>query len=160
MKTRRALFSFLFVLLTGSACNKAILHSKDREMEPVSRTFATSVPDALRVAKEVLLNLGYKIDNEDPAAATLKTGWRSTRASSHYLDLFDRQDYGTVGAYYRIDLRVKESSGKADVEVSAPVRSVIGRIRSSHREEKKILGKIADQLRREDFEMTNVGVQE
>lgn len=161
MKTRifpAVLFSL--ILMTLTACNKAILYSRDREMEPVSRAFSTSIPEAFKASKEVLLSLGYKIESEDESAGNLKTGWQSTKAGSHYVDLFDRRDYGTVGAYYQIQIRVTDQSGKAQVEVAAPVRSIVGRIKSSHSEEGRILRKIADLLRREDFEMTNVGVQE
>lgn len=152
---------FLTAVLSSLAgCNKAVLHSKDREMEPIVRVFRPAKPDTYKAAKESLIALGYKIQEEDESQGRLKTGWRSTRASSHYVDLFDRKDYGTVGAYYQIVLSIKEVDGKSEVEVSAPVRSVVGRIKSSHSEEEKVLDRMADLLRREDFEMTNVGVTE
>lgn len=152
--------SALSLLFSVAGCNKAVLHSRDREMEPVSRTFSAPPADAFKSARQALVQTGYKIEREDEAAGTLETGWRSTKASSHYVDLFDRRDYGTVGAYYKIQVRITESGGKSQVEVSAPVRSIVGRIKSSHSEEDKLLDKIAELLRPEDFEMTNVGITE
>lgn len=151
----------LIAITTTTACNRKLLYSRDREMEPISKLFPTAIDEAFRVAKESLIRLGYRIERENPTEATLQTGWLSTKASSHYIDLFDHRDYGTVGAYYRLEVKVAEKEGKAEVEVSAPVRSIIGgRLRSSHREEKKVLKKMADLLRRSDFEMSNVGVEE
>ena len=154
----------LSILILGvfgfSACNKAILHSRDREMEPVSKIYNVSSEEAFKTTKEILIQLGYKIDRDDPADGTLVTGWQSTKAGSHYVDLFDHKDYGTVGAYYRLKVHVTEEGGKAKVEISAPVRSIIGRLHSAHSEENKVLSRLADHVRREDFEMTNVGVTE
>ncbi len=144
----------------GSACQRKILYSKDREMKSVSRLFNTSADEAFRAGREAVTRLGYRVERENIPQKTLQTGWISTKANSHYVDLFDHQDYGTVGAYYRLELRVEESEGKALVEVSAPVRSIVGRMKSSQREEKKVLQKIADLVRREDFELSNVGAEE
>ena len=160
MNKGRSLLVVPILLIILTACNRPLLHSKDREMEPLTKVFPTSAPNALKVGREALVRLGYKIETEDESEGLLKTGWRSTKASSHYVDLFDRRDYGTVGAYYQIKLRVLEKEGKAEVKVSAPVRSVVGRLKSSHAEEQKILQKMTDLLRPEDFEMTNVGVPE
>ena len=158
---RTVLLIALAAAVISSGCNKKIVYSKDRDMEPLSKTFASSsIDDAFKAAKEAVLRLGYRIEREDASQGTLRTGWQSTKASSHYVDLFDHRDYGTVGAYYRIELKISEMAGKTEVEVFAPVRSVIGRMKSSHEEEGKILKKMADLLRKDDFEMSNVGVEE
>ena len=143
-----------------TACNRKIIYSKDRAMEPISKLFNTSLDEAYKTSKEAILRLGYRIDREDEPQKSFRTVWLSTKADSHYVDLFDRRDYGTVGAYYRLQVKVTEKQGQADVEIEAPVRSIIGRMKSSHIEEKKVLKKMADLLRKEDFEMTNVGVEE
>ena len=150
----------LVTLTTLSACTRVLVHSRDREMEPMTKLFNESVEEAYKAARSSVVRLGYKIHREDESQRTIETGWIPTKASSHYVDLFDRKDFGTVGAYYQIQLKVTERSSRAEVEVSAPVRSVVGRIKSNHTEERKILKKIADLLRKEDFEMTNVGVDE
>ncbi|MBI3541352.1 MAG: outer membrane protein assembly factor BamC [Deltaproteobacteria bacterium] len=157
---RHMVFGLLMISFLGG-CNKAILYSHDKAMPPVSRAFNAGVSDAFKAAEEVVKNAGYKIEREDEKQGSLTTGWLSTKVDSHYIDLFDKRDYGTIGAYYRLEIHVTNQDGKALVEVSAPTRSVIsGRLKSSHTAEEKVLGKIADLLRREDFEMTNVGVTE
>lgn len=158
----KGFFLFLFPLILSfqvlAACNRVVLRGREREMEPVTGTFSHPVSDTYRAARESVIRLGYKIQTDDESEGTLKTSWRSTKASSHYVDLFDRRDYGTVGAYYRIEMKISNEDGQSEVEVEAPVRSVVGRIRSAHAVEKEVLKKMADLLRREDFEMTNVGV--
>lgn len=157
--TKNILWASLLILIGTLACNKVLLHSKDRPMDPVEMAFATSVSDALASTRKALDELGYKIEMDDEVAGKITTGWIGTKASSHYVDLFDRRDYGTVGAYYRLEIEAREKNGQAELSISAPVRSVVGRIKSAKSEEKRLLKKVADLLRREDFEMTNVGVQ-
>jgi hypothetical protein len=149
-------------LAVSASCTKVLVHGRDKDMDPVTQLYSTSPEVAYKTGKEALIRLGYKIENEDDKTGTLITNWNSTKATSHYVDLFDRKDYGTVGAYYRLKLQVTESTaGKTQVAVSAPVRSLItGRMRTSNREEKKVLKKIRDLLRSDDFEMTNVGVED
>ncbi len=130
-------------------------------MPPVSQRFDVSPEQAYRISQAALEQLEYSIERTDETALTLQTHWISTKPSSHYIDLFGHEDYGTVSAYYRIELKVEPQEGAAVVTVSAPVRSVIiRRMRTSQREEKKILRKIADLIRREDFELSNVGAKE
>lgn len=148
-------------LLSFTACNKVILHSRDKDFDPAVKTFSAPPEDAFNAAKEALLSRGYKISREDKSDNTLKTAWLSTKADSHYLDLFDRKDYGTVGAYFRIVVHVTDKNGKSEVEISAPIRSIVtGRVRTSYYEEKRIFAKMTDLLRKDDFEITNVGVEE
>jgi hypothetical protein len=162
MKKIALLVIGFFSLAVASSCTKVLVHGRDKDMDPISQLYSTSTEVAYKVGKEALIRLGYKIENEDEKTGTILTNWNSTRATSHYVDLFDRKDYGTVGAYYRLKLEVTESvGGKTQVAVSTPVRSLItGRLRTSNREEKRVLKKITDLLRTDDFSMTNVGVEE
>ncbi len=144
-----------------TGCNKVLLHGRDKGMEPVTKVFKYGADETYKAARSALARLGYKIEKEDQDKGTIRSGWRPTKASSHYVDLFDRKDYGTVGAYYHIELSIRDVSGKSEVEISAPVRSLItGRMRSDHSEERKIFSKMGDLLRKDDFDMTNLGVDE
>ena len=162
MKRTTLLVLAVLAALVHASCTKVLVHGRDKDMDPVNRFYATSVSEAYKVGKEARIRLGYKIENEDEKTGTITTNWESTKATSHYVDLFDRRDYGTVGAYYRLKLQVTESvGGKTQVAVSAPVRSLItGRMRTSNKEENRVLKKMQDLLRTDDFEMTNVGVTE
>ncbi len=151
----------LWAALFASSCTKVLVHSKDKDYEPVTQLFNTSVDLAHKAGAEALTRLGYKIEREDTEPNRILTKWQSTKATSHYIDLFDHRDYGTVSAYYRIKLNIEERGGRALVSVSAPTRAIVyQRMRTSYREEKKVLRKMTDLLRKEDFEITNVGVEE
>jgi hypothetical protein len=153
------LLCFIGIVSSLAACNRVMLHSKDKDMDPVVQVFPVGTDDAIKAAKEVLIKRGYFIERDD--SASLRTKWQSTKATSHYVDLFGRKDYGVVGAYCQIVVKVTDKDGKAEVSVSAPIRGVITkRLFSSNQEEKKILKKMADAFRKEDFEITNVGVSE
>lgn len=151
------------LLLSQGACKNVLVRAQDYPMKPVEERFNTIPAQAYEAAKQALTLSGYKIAREDPKAGSLVTHWASTKSTSHYVDLFDHRDYGTVGAYYQVQVEITadpNEKGWSEVKVSAPARSVVRRIRTSHFEEKKILRKIADLLRREDFELTNVGADE
>ena len=149
----------LLALALLPACNKAVVHGRERPAEPVTQRYDRPVPEIFAAAKTALSQLGYEIRDSDESRGLIRTGWTATRAGSHYTEIFDRKDYGTTGAYYRLDLTVEEREGKTEVSVAAPVKSLVPHQVSSRREERKVLSKIADLLRREDFEMTNVGTE-
>lgn len=168
MNTARKFLTFIVLAMaligaafTNTACNKAILHARDKEMDPEVRLFSAPPADAFKASKEALVAMGYKISRESESEGTLLTGWKSTKADSHYIDLFDRRDYGTVGAYYQIKVKVGESNGKSEVAIATNTKSIIsGRLRTSYYEENRVLGRIADLLRKDDFDITNVGPEE
>ena len=164
MKKAKWAVQFVLVLvavLPSVSCYKVLVHAKDKEQEAVTELYGSSVPETLKVGREALSRLGYRIEREDSAENTLYTGWQSAKPTSHYVDLFDHRDYGTVGAYYRIKLTAEERAGKTQVSVSAPTRAIIsGRLKTSFQEEKRVLKKIRDLLRTDDFDITNVGVEE
>jgi hypothetical protein len=155
------LLILIVTLVLNAGCYKVIVRSKDKDQPPVSELFDTSIDEAIKAGREALVRLGYKIDHEDKDTNTVYSGWQSAKAASHYIDLFDHRDYGTVGAYYRIVLTAEERAGKTQVAVSAPTRAIVsGRLKTSFREERKVLHKMRDLLRTNDFDITNVGVEE
>lgn len=148
--------SFLF-----SACNKPIVKSRDKEFDPLSKTFSNTPNEVFEAAQKVLEQAGFRIARADKDAGLIQTNWISTKATSHYLELFGKKDYGTVGAYYRMTVKLEEKENKSKVDVFTTARSIItGRLHSDYSEEKKFLSKMTDYLRRDDFEITNVGVDE
>ena len=161
MKTCLRFVLLALSLFSLASCNRVLVHGRDKAMQPVTQQYSTSVTDAYKAVKEVVQHMGYSLDKDEESQAHLRTRWQGTKAGSHYINLFDRRDYGTIGAYYRLQVYVKNIEGKAEISVSTETRSLItGRLQSSYTEEKKILKKVADVLRKEDFEMTNVGNSE
>ncbi len=151
----------LIALLATTGCTKVLVYGKDHPAAAtIEKKFSAPAKETFESGKKALDMLGYKIDDSDEAKGSIRSGWMSTKSNSHYLDLFERKDYGTTGAYYRVEISIEEEGGKSVVTISTPVRSLVNHVISSGREERRVLNKMADLLRREDFEMTNVGVQE
>ncbi|MDO8644632.1 MAG: hypothetical protein Q7S00_06690 [bacterium] len=136
-----------------------MVYAKDRPVEPKVKEFNAAPQATYEAAREVLKTLGYKIAYENAEKRLLRTGWLPTTVDSHYVELFDKPDYGTTGAYYRLEFSLEEKEGKVLAVLSASPRSLVPNIKSSGRVEKKIFSRMADLLR-DDIEITNVGVQE
>ncbi|MBI4373535.1 MAG: hypothetical protein HY542_01540 [Deltaproteobacteria bacterium] len=148
------------LLFLTASCNKVVVHGKDRPSPPLSHSFSSSLEEAFAASQKTLAALGYEISKADPSQGTLQTTWAGTKATSHYTDVFGEKDYGVVGTYYRLEIAMQEKEGKTSVSVSAPVRSLVHKQRSTQREERKFLKRLADALRREDFDVTNLGASE
>ena len=160
-KTHSIILGILIVcLISLTGCTKELVYGKDQESPAVSKKFRQGVQEIFEASKTTLKDMGYKIDFEDDERGYIKTGWLSTKADSHYLELFDRQDYGTFAAYYQLEIRVKPSDAETEVTVSAPARCIVRHIKSSHRAEKKFFSKLKDYLRASDLHMSNVGVKD
>lgn len=143
------------------SCTRPLVTGRDYAMQPIAQTFSVPAVAAFEAAEQALRDMDYKVEYANKDQGILRTGWMPTEIDSHYLDLFGREDYGTTGAYYHLAVRIiNEGVGESIVEVAAPIRSVVAKVRSSHRKEKKFLSKVADQLRPADVKVTNIGVVE
>ncbi|MBI1909330.1 MAG: hypothetical protein HYS22_04090 [Deltaproteobacteria bacterium] len=157
---KKQTLALLAGILILAGCTKPLIYGKDRPVDPVSQAFPASEQETYTAAKEVLKTLGYKIAYDNQEKRTLKTGWRSTSIDSHYVELFGRPDYGTVGAYYQLVVEIGEREGKSEVTITAQPRSIVPNLKSSGRVEKKVLARMADLLRSDDIQVTNIGLQE
>jgi hypothetical protein len=90
---------------------------------------------------------------------TLETYWQPTTADSHYVDVFGREDYGTVGAYYRLAVKVTPKGDGSRVGITNVAKSFISDLKSSGREEDRVFEKISDFTRKRDIKVTNIGLQ-
>ena len=150
----------LLAIVSLLGCTKELVFGKDHESSPVRKFFNQGIPDLFTAAKQTLKEMGYKLDYEDREKGYLKTGWVAATADSHYLEIFDREDYGTFSAYYQLEIRMKPSGNETEVEVAAPARAIVRHIKSSYRVEKKFLSKLHNQVRGADLHMSNVGVKD
>ncbi len=151
----------LLITFAVAACNKPIVKSRDKEFAPLTKTFSNTSDETFTAAQKILEQAGFRIARADKDVGIIQTNWISTKATSHYLELFGKKDYGTVGAYYRMTVKLEEKDNKSKVDVFTTARAIIsGRLHSDYSEEKKFLSKMTDYLRRDDFEITNVGVDE
>lgn len=149
----------LFLLFVMASCGKPRLFGKEMEVHPIVKIFPMESKRALLSAKEALAYNGYNIQREDPDQGFLETHWQSTTSDSHYVKFFDRQDRGTVGAYHKLIVKVIPHGSNSKVEIYSLAKSFIANLQSTGIEEEKVLAKITDFTRKENIEVTNVGVQ-
>lgn len=157
---RLTVLTFIFSLfILAAGCSKPALYGTLQESESVTRYYQVPPQQALRAAKEALLYLGYSIKQEDDKNFTLETYWQPTTADSHYVEVFRRKDFGTVGAYYRLVVKVTPRRSGSRVSITNAAKSYISNLKTSHREEDRVFSKVDDFTRKRDIQVTNIGVQ-
>ncbi len=143
-----------------ASCGKPRLFGKDQSVKPVSHTYAVDTKASLAAVKESLNYNGYAIQSFDDAAGTIETHWQPSTSDSHYVDFFNRRDMGTVGAYYKLVIKISpKGQSDSQVEVSNVSKSIVTNLKSTGMEEEKILTKVGDFTRKSNIEVTNVGLQ-
>jgi uncharacterized lipoprotein len=146
-------------MLAFFACSKPALYGTLQENKAIAKYYSVPPEEAFRAAKEALVYLGYSIKQEDNENKTLETFWQPTTADSHYVDVFGRKDYGTVGAYYRFLVKVTPRQNGSEVSVVNAAKSFISNLKASRHEEARLFDKINDFTRKRDIQVTNVGLQ-
>ncbi|MFO1462740.1 MAG: hypothetical protein U1F66_03115 [bacterium] len=145
--------------LSFAACSKPKLFGTNQPADPVVKYYSVAPADAFRAAKEALVFRGYSLKEENNQDFTLETYWQPTTADSHYVLVFGRRDYGTVGAYYRLAVKVTPQGSGSKVSITNVARSFITDLKSSNREEDEVFSKISDFTRKRDIQVTNIGLQ-
>jgi hypothetical protein len=142
-----------------AACSKPLLYGNLQETEEIVKTYQVPPAEAFRAAKEALLFKGYSLKQEDPTNFILETYWQPSTADSHYVNVFGRKDFGTVGSYYRLVVKITPKGNGSRVGISNVAKSFISNLKSSQQEEDKIFEKISDFTRKQDIQVTNIGLQ-
>ena len=148
----------LGVLVSTSYCAKPILYGKVQQVMPIRRAYDRSYDQVYQAAKWALDQFHVPIDEEDKLRGSIISAWVPSGPDSHYVEVFNRRDYGTVGAYYHLDLAVYQQGGQIQVVVRAVAKSVVSRLRSTGIVENQVLDRIDTYLRNQDIEITNLGI--
>jgi len=145
--------------LTFISCGKPRLFGKDMAIEPIRKDYAVDAKVALQAAKEALEINGYSVQKEDDSKGLLETHWQASTSDSHYVIVFNRQDRGTVGSYHKLVVTVSPKGSGSQVEIYSLAKSFVSNLRSTGIEEEKVFSKLADFTRKNNIEVTNVGLQ-
>ena len=159
-------FQWLRVILTLVmagfllSCSKPKLFGTLQPSDPVVHNYSVPPQDAFRAVKQALFLNGYSVKEADEAKMTLETYWQPATADSHYVLVFGERDYGTVGAYYRLVVKVSpRGTNGSQVSITNVAKSFISNIKSSDRREDAVLEKVDDFTRKKDINVTNIGLQ-
>lgn len=150
----------LTLAMTTLACTK--VHRTATPVMPklYQQTYAAT-PNAIYYAlRWALKTYGYPIAEEDLQNGIIKTRYVPVGATSHYIDVFTHKDFGVNGAYHQLEVRLVPKGGQTEVQVGSRIQAAVSPIYSSGEEEKLILSKVADYLRSQNAQVTNLGIQE
>lgn len=153
--------SLVVVILFSTGCARKLIYGKDFYTTPKLEYFRKGINTTFDSTQKILENLGYQVQRADIKRGKIITGWVETEPSSHYVNVFDRKDYGiSDGAYYRVVVDIHSSGFETKVAVSTMVKSIAGPLESSGEVERKVINRLREQLRSADIELTNVGMEE
>lgn len=149
---------FCVIVATAASCAKPLLYGKVQQVSVVRAGFSGPYSDVYEATKWALNQAGYSIQEESKQRGTIVTDWRPSTPDSHYVEVFNRRDYGTTAAYYHLDLALYQEAGKTQIAVRSISKSVVSHLKSTEIEEKRILSLVEQSLREKDIEVTNLGV--
>ena len=149
-----------FSVFSGQLCTKVMVYGKDYNSAPVSGVYRNGRTEILQAVQKGLEIQKYEVATVDTDAGSIKSGWKPVETDSHYFDLFGRKDYGaTDGAYYRMNVDLIEQGDSTKVIISTTVKSILGRLETTGKVEKRLKDYLENALRSPNIEMTNVGVK-
>jgi hypothetical protein len=156
-----ALILLAFTALVASACTKPLANASiTRNLEFMSRSYAANANDIYYASKWALEESGYPISGENLKDGILTTTWLPVKSSSHYINVFDRPDYGVTNSYYQLEIQVVPEGGRTEVRIAARTKSLVSNLKSSGTEERKVLDLIGGYLRKDEPTVTNLGIDE
>lgn len=159
MKIRIAVFFVLTVALC--ACAKPLAIGRvTGQVEYISRDYAAAPNDVYYALKWALVEGGYPIANENLEDGIFTTAWLPVTSDSHYIKFFGRPDYGVTNSYYQLEVQVVPQGGRTEVRVGSRAKTLASNFKSSGVEERKVLDRIGNRLRKTEPELTNLGVRE
>lgn len=151
------IFLFLvFASLVG--CTKTFSVAKPQNLPAYQATFAVSPNDLYYALRWALTNHGYPIADEDFQNGVITTHYVPVTATSHYVDVFGRKDFGVTNSHHQLEARLMPKEGVTIVTLHSRAQSVAQPFRSTGDEERKILAKMGDYLRKKNIQVTNLGL--
>lgn len=150
---------FLFLLLPVIGCTKTFATARTTEGTVYTKEFSATPNDLYYALRWVFKSYGYPVAEEDFQNGVIKSRYVPVGPVSHYTDVFGRRDYGVTGAYHQMEARLIPRGGKTGIQMVSRIQGIVRNIKTSGREEKMLLAKIADYLRSRHIQVTNQGVE-
>lgn len=148
-------------LLVIASCSKPLANARVLpRVDYQSRAFEADPNKVYYAVRDSLIQSGYGVASEKLDEGSIATTWVSTTSDSHYIEVFGRRDYGINGAYHQLDIQLSRDDGRTTVRIGSKMKSLVSTLRSSGKEERKILKLVADRLRTKEPEITNLGMEE
>ncbi len=150
----------LLLFLVPLGCTKTLSTSKPISLPAYKKTFAATPNQIYYALRWALKAYDYPIAEEDLQNGVVRSRTVPVKATSHYIEVFHRPDFGVSGAYHHLEVRLIPKNGQTEVQVASKVQGVVKNIKSTGQEEGLILTKVGDYLRSTGSTITNLGIQE
>ncbi len=149
------------IAMVCSSCSKPLVSAHvEKDVRYFSKSYAATPNDTYYAIRWALKETGHPVAEEDLPKGIITTAWVPTTSDSHFVEMFDRRDYGVTNSYYQLDIRVVDSSGRALVKVGSRVKTLVNKLKSSGEVENRLLVEIGNFLRKSTPDVTNLGVNE
>lgn len=159
MKKILALSMIAIAAFAHVACSKPMASaSVVRDVPHLDRSYAAEPNDIYYAIRASLARFGYPVAKEDLSSGIIVTGWVPTTADSHFVDLFGRPDYGVTNSYYQFEIKIERQGGRSSVDIATRAKSLVAHLKSSGIKEKALLDDIGNFLRKDEPEITNLGI--
>lgn len=152
-----------FLLLFGSmalSCAKTYSVAQPKMPKIYQKSFSATPNDIYYALRWVFRSFGYPIAEEDLQNGVIKSRYVPVKATSHYVKIFGRKDYGVTGAYHQLEARLVPKGGGVIVQVGSRFQGIVASLKSTGREENLVLDKVSDYLRSPSAQVTNQGLKE
>lgn len=146
--------------LLAASCAKPLARAHTVEMRTFSREYAAVPNDAYYAVRWALKERGISVAEEDLPGGIVKSSWMPVTSDSHYIEIFDRRDFGVTNSYYRVEVQLTDRNGRTRVSVSTKVKTLVNNLHSSGEVEYAVLNDVGNYLRKGVPEITNLGVSE
>ncbi len=158
---RSVLYVLMLVLVFMAGCSKPLVSAHIAADSPgVERDYAALPNDVYYAARWALVNAGIPVANENLQEGVITSTWIPVSSGSHYIDLFDRKDWGVTNSYYQLEIRIIPGEGRTSVKVLTRPKTIVSNLKSSGAKENEVLSAIGNSLRKNAPEITNLGVSE
>jgi hypothetical protein len=143
-----------------ASCAKPLATAHTVDMNSFSREFAAVPNDAYYAVRWALKERGISVAEEDLPGGIVKSSWMPVTSDSHYVEIFDRRDFGVTNSYYRVEVQLTDRGGRTLVRVATKLKTLVNNMQSSGEVEYGVLNDVGNYLRKGAPEITNLGVND
>lgn len=141
-------------------CANPMASGKFSETAPLTRTLNSDPNTIYYAVKWAFDQAGLPLGVQDFGNGVIESKWVPVGAGTHYVSVFQREDYGANNAYYKMVIRIiPDGAGVSKVEASTKVQAIVNNVKSKGIKEEEILKMIAVHTQGNDLTVTNLGVE-
>jgi hypothetical protein len=156
---RATLLAMVVVAIFAASCSKPMAVAHTDEVRYFSRDYAAVPNDTYYAVRWALKENDLSVAEEDLPGGIVKTAWVPVTSDSHYIEVFDRRDFGVTNSYFQLEIHLVDRGGRTVVKVGSHVKTLVNNLHSSGIVEYAVLNDIGNYLRKSSPDLTNLGIE-